>query len=223
MTTTNGVSGASPKNDYPEHLTTPASGKTKTARDDFMTLFIAQLENQSPLNPQDGSEFIAQLATLSQVEQAAKTNETLSQLASLQFAATQASYMTLVGKEVTASPETIGFPLGDGTKLSFATESAATNVTITVKDSTGKVVRTIEAGARTKGTHSIVPDLWDGGGLSRGEYTVEVAARNRNDEPIGSKLSLSGRVASMRLDGTTMSFMVGETTLDAGEISAISE
>jgi flagellar hook assembly protein FlgD len=85
------------------------------------------------------------------------------------------------------------------------------------------VVRTIEAGARTKGTHSIVPDLWDGGGLSRGEYTVEVAARNRNDEPIGSKLSLSGRVASMRLDGTTMSFMVGETTLDAGEISAISE
>jgi flagellar basal-body rod modification protein FlgD len=223
MTTTTGATGATSANQYPEHLTQGAAGKQKTARDDFMTLFIAQLENQSPLNPQDGSDFIAQLATLSQVEQAAKTNETLTQLASLQFASTQASYMTLVGKEVTASPEKIGFPLGDGTKIAFTTESAAAKVTVNVKDSTGKVVKTIEVGARPNGTHSIVPDLWDGEGLSRGEYTFEVAARNRNDEPIGSKLSLSGRVASMRLDGATMSFMVGETTLGASEISAISE
>lgn len=223
MTTTTGASRATSANALPEHLTQGAAARQKTARDDFMTLFIAQLENQSPLNPQDGSDFIAQLATLSQVEQAAKTNETLAQLASLQFASTQASYMTLVGKEVTASPEVFGFPLGEGTKLAFTTESAATKVTITVKDSAGKVVKTIEASGLDKGTHSIVPGLWDGEGLSRGEYTVEVAARNRNDEPIGSKLSMSGRVASMRLDGTTMSFMVGETTLSANEISAISE
>jgi flagellar basal-body rod modification protein FlgD len=35
----------------------------------FLQLFIAQLKNQDPLNPQDGTQFVAQLAQFSNLEQ----------------------------------------------------------------------------------------------------------------------------------------------------------
>src|SRR5260370_36314370 len=46
------------------------SGTDKLANEQtFLKLFVAQLKNQDPLNPQDGTQFVAQLAQFSQVEQ----------------------------------------------------------------------------------------------------------------------------------------------------------
>lgn len=38
-------------------------------RDEFLKMLLAQLQNQDPLNPQDATEFTAQLATFSMLEQ----------------------------------------------------------------------------------------------------------------------------------------------------------
>jgi flagellar basal-body rod modification protein FlgD len=46
----------------------------------FLKLFIAQLKNQDPTQPMDSSQFVAQLATFSQVEQAYSTNSKLDSL-----------------------------------------------------------------------------------------------------------------------------------------------
>lgn len=48
--------------------------------DAFLKLLIAQMKNQDPTNPMDSSEYIAQLATFSQVEQTMKTNTKLDSL-----------------------------------------------------------------------------------------------------------------------------------------------
>ena len=49
--------------------TTTAQGKSSLGKDDFMKLMISQLKNQDPLNPMDGTEFSAQLAQFSSLEQ----------------------------------------------------------------------------------------------------------------------------------------------------------
>jgi len=41
----------------------------------FLKLLIAQLKNQDPMNPQDGSQFVAQLATFSNLEQAVQMRQ----------------------------------------------------------------------------------------------------------------------------------------------------
>lgn len=48
--------------------------------DTFLTLLTTQLQNQDPLNPLEGHEFAAQLATFSGVEQQAYTNKLLGQM-----------------------------------------------------------------------------------------------------------------------------------------------
>ena len=46
----------------------------------FLKLFVAQLRNQDPLNPQDGTQFVAQLAQFSQLEQSLQMRQDLDAL-----------------------------------------------------------------------------------------------------------------------------------------------
>lgn len=58
-----------------------ASGTDKLANEQtFLKLFVAQLQNQDPLNPQDGTQFVAQLAQFSQLEQSLQMRQDLDAL-----------------------------------------------------------------------------------------------------------------------------------------------
>lgn len=63
---------------------TAAASATATNADfdTFLKMLTAQLKNQDPLNPMEGTEFAVQLATFSGVEQQAQTNKLLNQLIS---------------------------------------------------------------------------------------------------------------------------------------------
>ena len=54
-----------------------AAQKATLDYNSFLKLLIAQLKNQDPTNPMDSTEYVAQLATFSSVEQAIQTNERL--------------------------------------------------------------------------------------------------------------------------------------------------
>jgi flagellar basal-body rod modification protein FlgD len=58
--------------------------KTNVDKDTFLTLLVAQLKNQDPLAPQDGAEFVAQLAQFNSLEQLININDRLNQLVTMQ-------------------------------------------------------------------------------------------------------------------------------------------
>ncbi len=77
----------------PGHTTREAS----LGKDAFMSLLLAELRNQDPLNPMDDTDFIAQLAQFNALEQLQDMNETLKEFLALQELS-QAS--ALIGKTV---------------------------------------------------------------------------------------------------------------------------
>jgi len=70
----------------------------------FLTLLMAEMKNQDPTKPMDSTEYVAQLATFSQVGQAVQTNSKLDQL--LQSSAlSQAG--SIIGHSVTSADGTV--------------------------------------------------------------------------------------------------------------------
>ncbi len=63
----------------------------------FLTLLIAQMKNQDPMEPTQSSDYVAQLATFSQVEKSVQMND---RLASLLSSSNLALADSLVGKAV---------------------------------------------------------------------------------------------------------------------------
>ena len=77
-----------------------SSVAAKLNAETFLQLFMTQLQNQDPTKPMDGTEYVSQLATLSQVEQATQTNKKLDSLLTSSFL-DQAD--SLVGKTIMSS------------------------------------------------------------------------------------------------------------------------
>jgi flagellar basal-body rod modification protein FlgD len=80
--------------------TTGTASKASVDYDSFLQLLVAEMKNQDPLSPMESTDYVAQLATFSQVEQSIQTNEKLDQI--LQASAL-AQADTLIGREVTSA------------------------------------------------------------------------------------------------------------------------
>jgi flagellar basal-body rod modification protein FlgD len=70
----------------------------------FLELLIAQMKNQDPLDPQKSSDYVAQLATFSQVEKSVQTNQ---QIGELLTASRLQQAGALIGVTVTSADGTI--------------------------------------------------------------------------------------------------------------------
>ena len=84
-----------------------ANSNQFVSQNTFLTLLITQLKNQDPMNPQDSSQFVAQLASFSSLEQMTQLNKNITQVL-------ENSVTGLMGQTVTvADPSTqSGFTQG---------------------------------------------------------------------------------------------------------------
>ena len=89
-----------------EHTTPAAAGSPAPSSpstvdyNSFLRLLIAQLKNQDPLNPADSTEYMAQLAQFSSVEQSIQANQKLDTLLT-SMSLSQAD--SLIGRTVTST------------------------------------------------------------------------------------------------------------------------
>jgi flagellar basal-body rod modification protein FlgD len=69
----------------PATATAAAAARTNVGADQttFLKLLIAQMKHQDPLSPQDSTQYIAQLAQFSSLEQLTSINDKLGQLLDL--------------------------------------------------------------------------------------------------------------------------------------------
>ncbi len=121
---------------------TTTSSTPDLGREDFLALLIAQLENQDPLNPQDATEFTAQLATFSSLEQQIAMRESIDQLTAIQRESQTVSSVALIGKQVLAETDRFSIDPDAETRPTLAVEldSPAEIQSVEVFDATGRRV-----------------------------------------------------------------------------------
>lgn len=74
-TTSSTTSSVTPWAGYTPPASTPTSGSTDVTKNMFLQLLVAQLKNQDPLNPADGTQFMTQLAQFQQLEQSMNSGQ----------------------------------------------------------------------------------------------------------------------------------------------------
>ncbi|RMG57188.1 MAG: flagellar hook capping protein [Deltaproteobacteria bacterium] len=77
--------------------------RSTVSKDEFLTLLIAQLKNQDPLNPLKDTEFLSQLATFTTLEQITNMGDMVSEMMATQKYLNSAIAAGLIGRVVTTS------------------------------------------------------------------------------------------------------------------------
>ena len=180
--------------------TAAASASTQTlGQDAFLKLLMAQLQNQDPLQPTDGTQFVTQLAQFSQVEQAVAQSTTLGNIQTQLQTMSNSNASDLVGKTVTVSSAGMQWNGTFAATSSVTLGGAASSVTATIKDGQGNTVRTLNLGAQGAGPLGITWDGKDdtGTATAAGSYAVNVTATGANGQPVNVSRSRS-RASSAR-------------------------
>lgn len=193
-----------------------SSGTGELGKDEFLKLFIAQIQYQDPLNPLDSAEFTAQLAQFSSVEQLYGMNSKLGNIEeTMNNQSEQRDELGYIGKTVKADDNTMR--VNDGTVQSGSyTIDDSGYVTIDVYDSDGLIVRTFYKGWEDKGEHDVNWDGRDDTGTPAGDgtYTFEINARDENGIYVPSNTYFSGEVTGITYQNGQPYLMIGDRIIN---------
>ena len=172
------------------------TNKKEIAKDQFLNLLVAQLQNQNPLEATDASKLADQLTQFGQLEQLFNLNETMETLSTVQENNERSQVMSYLGNQVGVQTDSLKISAENKGNLSFVLDQDADTVSVEIMNNYGKVVRTETYSTLEQGAHSYPFDGLDdtGKSLSEGEYQISVTAKNAKGQSIASTTLLSGNV-----------------------------
>ena len=190
-----------------------APAKAVLGKEDFLKLLVEQLKNQDPLNPMESTEFTAQLAQFSSLEQLTNMNESLEYLQLYQSSINNAQAVGFIGKTVKATGDSINVKDGISNQIQFDLARDAETVNIHIYDASDNLVKTINCGSFSDGEQSTAWDGTndDGETVSDGTYTFVVSAADAGGETIEASTYMTVVV-------TGVTFKEGNAYLLAGDI-----
>jgi len=164
-------------NSYQSSDTEKAKKAEALGKDSFLTMLVAQLQHQDPLNPMDGTDFSAQLAQFSQLEQLINLNKSMDNLAGAFVNKSEGDAVQYIGKQVTGKVDTMNVDAGT-VSGGFYNLAKPADIMVTITDADGKTVKTLFQGQQTAGSHIISWDGTNNGGkaVEDGSYKYSVLA-----------------------------------------------
>lgn len=180
-----------------------ASNGMNPSSNEFLTMMVAQIQNQNPLEPADGTQYLTQLGMMSAVEslEGVKTGMMNMNIGITNLEMLQAT--NLVGKKVLMEANQ-GVDVSEGQIIDGRVQfdQPADTAKVMVYDEEGKVVDEIKLGPQATGMAEF---KIDGDKLGKGTYTFEVVAE-KGDDAWTQKMMIAADVESVNIpaDGGTI-------------------
>ncbi len=181
-------------------------------KDAFLKLLITQLQHQDPLNPADSTEFTAQLAQFSSLEQLSNINTNLETLKLYEASINNAQAVGFIGKQILAEGNTVEKSGDLPFTCEFELPAEAKRLVVTIYDAAGGFVKDIDLSGQFSGHQAVVWDGTDRNGSPApdGSYSFEVQAQGVD----GTSLSVASRSRGLV---TGVVFENGATYLISGQ------
>ena len=189
-----------------------------TGKDDFLKMMIAQLQNQDPLNPLDGTDFTAQLAQFSSLEQLSNMNTQLETLGLYQSSLNNSQSVSFIGREITARGDVIK---ADGSSVEFAYNlSESADVKVGIYDENGTLVDTLNLGIQPGGDNSVA---WDSSKVAAGNYSFDVSANDVNGNAVSAYTMITGKVNGVSFEQGAPYLFVNEQKISFENVISVNE
>jgi flagellar basal-body rod modification protein FlgD len=197
-----------------------AASRNDLGKDQFLTLLVAQLKHQDPLNPLQADQFAAQLAQFSTVEQLTKLNATVSsqqQNSALQGMMSQTALgASLIGKHVLAQGDQVTVGSNAAGSIEATIGGGGGKATLTILDGAGQTVATQQLGSLGGGNRTInLPNL------PAGTYTCRLEVKDAAGSTIPVQLYTQGVVDGVQFDSGTVWLKIGGTRVSIDKLSQI--
>jgi len=195
-----------------------SGSNTTLTQNDFFRLMTTQLESQDPLNPMNSDQYAAELAEFSTANGVQQLQTTVSGIGQQISSAAGIQASNLVGHDVAVSGNLLAFAGSGSAPGAFNLSSAASNVTVTVKDANGNQVASINLGSLNAGIQNFT---WNGaetggGTAAAGAYTFQVNALDSK----GNAITVTP-YAVVPVAGVTLGGQNGPTVTLAGGLGSV--
>ena len=203
-------------------VTSSEGSKDNIGRDEFMTLFVAQLRNQDPLNPLDATEFTAQLAQYSSLEQLLNINGNLESLKTSQEQDQRLQALDFLGKEVVADGDMLFLEPNQMSEGRFSLTDRA-DCAAFILDSNGNLVKSIPLGVLEPGQHEFQWDGLDTSGnkMAQGIYNFEITALTEDGTILPVTTHITGKVTGVNLETESPVLFLGDIPLYLSQVREI--
>jgi flagellar basal-body rod modification protein FlgD len=194
-------------------------------KDAFLRLLTTQLQNQDPLNPTDSTEFTAQLAQFSSLEQLSNVNETLNTLKLYEASINNAQAVGFIGKDIIANGNSIEMKGGQPVSCDYEIPAAAKSVVVTIYDATGNFVRDYQKTALAAGKQSLTWDGRDRNGntVADGAYTFEVQALDQKGAKLNVTTFSKGTVTGVTFEDGITYLITGRNKTAIGNVTQVTQ
>ncbi|MHB1077436.1 flagellar hook assembly protein FlgD [Thiobacillus sp.] len=188
----------------------------------FLSLLVAQMKNQDPLNPLDNAQVTSQMAQLSTVQGIENMNSSLQAMSASLGTNQMSQAASLIGRTVLVPGDTIS-PAQLENVVGFDLSRPADTVTASIYDASGSLVRKLTLGSREAGVNVVAWDgLTDTGTAApAGKYSFKIDAVQGGQAIDSTALSL-GTVNSVSQNSQGVQLnLAGNTNVGYADIRQI--
>ena len=129
-------------------------------QEDFFSMLTEQLANQDPTAPVDNDQMVAQMTSFTMADGISQLNEKFESFAASMTSNQALQASSLIGQNVLVQGN-VGYMANEGDGISgvIVNEKTVQNMTITIENQFGEVIKTIDAGTQSAGN---IEFEWDG-------------------------------------------------------------
>lgn len=190
-------------------------------KEDFLRLLVAQMEKQDPLNPQDATEFTAQLAQFSSLEQLININQGMRGLDTLGALNMMSMATGTIGKVAQVSGDRLTLVNGVATRVKVDLSRDSKITKMNIYDADGKLISVQDLGNRAGGTHEVQWNGLDNKGnpVPDGVYYFDFITADAAGEAVPYATEFKGIVTGVRFENGTTMLDIGGASYSMAEIS----